>query len=255
MITITTLVNNSAPDGLHSEHGLAFWIDFNGKCVLFDTGQTDVIQKNAERIGINLTNTDTVVLSHGHYDHTGGVPSVFTAAGKATLYLHPRAMDLKYSRKAGRVKMVWTELPTEVFPGLFVTGTMPRTTSFEDTGGAFYLDESCTSPDELLDDQAIYFKIENGLAFLLGCGYTDVVNTLSYIVGLTGEKRIHTVMGGMHLLNASVERIGRMIKAIKKYDVQELGLAHCTGNNAMDMLKDAFPDQCFECSVGIQRTY
>ena len=270
MITITTLVNNAAPDGFQSEHGLSFWIDYNGKHVLFDAGQTDIIQKNAEQIGINLANTDTVILSHGHYDHTGGIPSVFTAAEKATLYLHPRAMDLKYSRKGGRVKMigmseatkevvhlvdgkgkmVWTELPTEVFPGLFVTGTIPRTTSFEDTGGDFYLDENCTRPDELLDDQAIYFKTENGLAVLLGCGHAGVVNTLSYILGLTGEKQIHTVVGGMHLLNASLERIEYTIDALKRYGVQEIGMAHCTGDYAMQKLKEAFAGQCFECSVG-----
>ena len=275
MITITILVNNTAPDNLQSEHGLSFWIEYNGKNILFDTGQTNIIESNAKQIGVNLSETDTVILSHGHYDHTGGIPSVFAAAENATLYLHPRAMDLKYSQKPDKVKIigmsdatkdvvnsmiaegeiVMTELPTEVFPGLFVTGTIPRKTSFEDTGGKFFLDESCTRPDEIADDQAVYFETENGLVVLLGCGHAGVVNTLDCISELTGEKHIHAVLGGMHLLHASSKRIDRTIKAMKRYDVQKLGLAHCTGNNATEQFKRAFPEQCFECIVGSQRTY
>ena len=90
---------------------------------------------------------------------------------------------------------------------------------------------------------------------LLGCAHSGVVNTLDYIVKLTGEKRIYAVMGGMHLLHASSERIDRTIEAMKKYDVQEIGLAHCTGNKAMEQLKNAFPKQSFECSVGTQRKF
>jgi len=275
MVTVTTLVNNTAPDDLQSEHGLSFWIEYNGKNILFDTGQTNIIETNAKQIGIDLANTDTVILSHGHYDHTGGMSTVFAAAKMATLYLHPRAMDLKYSQKPDRVKMigmsdatkeiirsvktkgklVWTERPTEVFPGLFVTGTIPRKTSFEDTGGDFYLDESCNKPDELLDDQAIFFKAHNELVVLLGCGHSGVVNTLDYISMLTGEKHIHAVLGGMHLLHACPKRIDRTIEAIRKYDIQELGPAHCTGKNATEMFNEAFPDQCFECSVGTQKDF
>ena len=82
-----------------------------------------------------------------------------------------------------------------------------------------------------------------------------MVNTLDHIVKITGEKHIHAVLGGMHLVNASAKRIDRTIKAMKKYGIQELGLAHCTGNNAMKKMEDAFPGQCFECSVGAQRKF
>lgn len=274
-ITITILVNNSAPADFQSEHGLSFWIEFGGKHVLFDAGQTDIIQKNAEQIGVDLAKTDAVILSHGHYDHTGGIPTVFGVAQKTTLYLHPDAVKLKFSRKNGKVRMigmsestkevvqtlndnerlVWTEQPTEVFPGLFVTGPIPRKTGFEDTGGDFYVDNDCHKADDLPDDQAVYFKTDKGLVVLLGCAHAGVVNTLDYVVRLTGEKRIHAVTGGMHLLNASPERIECTIEAIRRYDVQEIGLAHCTGDNAMERLRDAFLDKCFECSVGTQRKF
>ena len=274
-VAITTLVNNSAPDNFRSEHGLSFWIEFGGKHVLFDAGQTDIIQKNAELIGVDLANTAAVILSHGHYDHTGGIPSVFRVAQKASLYLHPKAIEVKFSRKGSKVKMVgmpestkevvktleskarlvWTDKPTEIVPGLFVTGPIARKSGFEDVGGDFYLDENCTIPDNLPDDQSIYFKTEKGLVILLGCAHSGVVNTLDYIIKLTGEKRVHAVLGGMHLLHASSKRIDRTIAAMKQYDVRELGLAHCTGSGAMQKLKDAFAGQSFECLVGTQRIF
>ena len=275
LIDITILVENSASGSLKSEHGLSFWLKFDGKHILFDTGQTDIIMDNADQVGINPADADAVILSHGHYDHTGGIPSVFAVAENAALYLHPNSMDAKYSKKPGRVKMVgmpeearkvidslaaknrivMTESVTEVLPGLFVTGTIPRKTGFEDTGGDFYLDKCCTVPDKLLDDQAIFFKTEKGLVVLLGCAHSGVVNTLDYISVLTGEKHIHAVLGGMHLAGASAKRVDLTIEALKKYDVQELGPAHCTGSSAMERFKKAFPDQWFECITGSRISY
>ncbi|MCK5172255.1 MAG: iron-sulfur cluster assembly scaffold protein [Planctomycetes bacterium] len=274
-VAITTLVNNSAPDNLQSEHGLSFWIEFEGRHILFDTGQSDIVIKNAKLLNINLANTEAIVLSHGHYDHTGGVPAVVNIARKVNIYLHPEALKPKFGRKnnktkaigmpdsskqvvlhlAGNKKVILTKSPTELSKGLFVTGSIPRKTNFEDTGGNFCVDENCTNPDELLDDQAIHFKSNKGLVVPLGCAHAGVVNTLDHIVNITGEKHIHAVLGGMHLVNASSERIDRTIEAMKKYGIQELGLAHCTGNNAMQKMKDAFPGQCFECSVGTQRKF
>ena len=160
MIKITTLVNNSASDGLRSEHGLSFWIEFESRHILFDTGQSDIIVKNAKLLDINLADTEAILLSHGHYDHTGGIPAVVNIARKVDIYLHPEALKPKFGRKnnetkaigmpdsakqvvlrlAGNKKVILTKTPTELSKGIFVTGSIPRKTSFEDTGGDFYLD-------------------------------------------------------------------------------------------------------------------
>jgi 7,8-dihydropterin-6-yl-methyl-4-(beta-D-ribofuranosyl)aminobenzene 5'-phosphate synthase len=271
-ITITTLVDNIASGGLASEHGLSFWLKYNGKHILFDTGQSNIILKNANLLGIDLTETNAIIISHGHYDHTGGLNAVLDIAPKATLYLHPEALGQKFSRKsdsiktismpeptkkmihtlAGQEKAVWTEKPTEILPGLFATGKIPRKTNFEDTGGNFFANEECTKKDELLDDQAIFTETRKGIVILLGCAHSGVVNTLDYVAKLTGQNCIYAVIGGMHLLNASDERMSRTIDAFKKYKVQKISPAHCTGSKAVEKIRAAFPNQAHSCYTGSQ---
>ncbi|MCK5174029.1 MAG: MBL fold metallo-hydrolase, partial [Planctomycetes bacterium] len=87
------------------------------------------------------------------------------------------------------------------------------------------------------------------------CAHAGVVNTLDYIVRLTGEKRIYAVIGGTHLLHASAKRVQYTIEALKRYDVHQIGLAHCTGDNAMQQIKNAFACKTFECLAGMQRKF
>jgi len=268
--TITTLIDNNASGNLQSEHGLSFWLEYQDKRVLFDTGQTYLILKNAETLGANLADTDAIVLSHGHYDHTGGLKAVLNIASRANLYLHPETLKAKFSRKnnetkmigipdsakemihalADKKKVIWTEMPTEVFPRLFITSRIPRITDYEDVGGDFFLDSNCNKPDTLPDDQAMFYDSPKGLIVLLGCAHAGVVNTLDYITKLSGEKHVYAVIGGMHLLNASVERLEHTIEAFKQYDVQKIHMAHCTGGKTVEKFKSVFPSQCFVCSAG-----
>jgi 7,8-dihydropterin-6-yl-methyl-4-(beta-D-ribofuranosyl)aminobenzene 5'-phosphate synthase len=262
--TVTVLIDNSVANSLQSEHGLSLWLEFGDKRVLFDTGQTDMILGNAKVLGIHLENTDAIVLSHGHYDHTGGLNTVLDSASHAILYLHPETMKPKYSQKdkstrmigisasikeaicglADHSRVVWTEQPTEIFPGLFVTGRIPRNNDFEDTGGNFFTQQSCQETDELPDDQAIYFMAEQGLVILLGCAHAGVVNTLDYITKITSQPNVYAIIGGMHLIHANEARIERTIETFQKYEIQKIIPLHCTGLNAKEQLKTAFGGKC-----------
>lgn len=146
--------------------------------------------------------------------------------------------------------LCWTSRPQEVVPGLWVTGAIPRVTDYEDVGGPFYLDGFRNRPDPLLDDQALFFESEKGLVVVLGCAHAGVVNTLCYIKDLTGQNRFYAVLGGMHLVSATPERIARTIEVFRTYDVARIGPAHCTGTQATAQLWHEFPDRCFNCSVG-----
>ena len=268
-ICITTLVENTtSSQGLLAEHGLSFWIEYGNRYVLFDTGQSDFLVRNAKTLNIDLAQADAIVLSHGHYDHTGGLSTVLDIAPKALLYLHPAAIEPKFSRSRHKPcpigmpdlvkktirsrQVIWTEFQTKVFDGIGLTGQVPRINSFEDSGGPFFLDEGCRQPDPLLDDQALFIESSKGLIVVFGCAHAGVVNTLQRISNIKPSKNFYAVMGGMHLVNADPERIERTITAFREYDLQKIGPAHCTGSNAVERIRSAFPEQCFDCSVGTQ---
>lgn len=266
-VCITVLVENTASrTDMLTEHGLSLWIEYGEKRILFDTGQSDILIKNAKTLGVDLAQADAIVLSHGHYDHAGGLSAVLDIAAKATVYLHPAAIEPKFSRKEskGRFigmsemskkairnrKVVWTEAATSIFSGITITGQIPRANNFEDVGGDFFLDENCRKPDELLDDQALFIESPNGLIVVLGCGHAGAVNTLHYIADLSGRKNFYAALGGTHLLNASEQRIDKTMAAFKEYQIQKIGPAHCTGNKAFEKFKSVFPEQYFVCSGG-----
>ncbi len=270
MITITVVVENTARGaGVLGEHGLAWWIEAGPRCVLFDTGQGLVLRHNCSRLGIDLSCADSIVLSHGHYDHVGGLAEALDDAPKASIFMHPRAVDAKFSasinggaarristdfmereqfRNPGRQVVTTTE-PREVVPGVWTTGEIPRSNDFEDTGGRFFLDEKQTQPDLLLDDQAVFFSTGEGVVVVLGCAHAGVVNTLVHIANLTGNKTIHSVLGGMHLENASPQRMNQTISCLRDFQVQRISPMHCTGMKQTIALCNAFPDRFQSCPV------
>ncbi|MFZ2640232.1 MAG: MBL fold metallo-hydrolase [Verrucomicrobiia bacterium] len=269
-ISLTVLVENSVNTrGLLAEHGWAVWIQTGAQSLLFDTGQSQLLQANAQTLGVSLQKAQSVVLSHGHFDHTGGLATILSASPQAQVFVHPAALAAKYARRndgrtvsAGMIASAaqalrereasvhWTTDVTEVAGGIFVTGKVPRLTLFEDTGGQFFLDEQCNQPDPLTDDQSLFFETREGIVVVLGCAHSGVVNTLQHIRQITGGKPIHTVLGGMHLLNAKPERIEQTIQAFRQLGIQRVGPAHCTGMAATARLWSAFPNGCVGCSVG-----
>jgi len=273
---ITVLVENTAGGrGLLAEHGLSFWIEIGSRRILFDTGQSEILFHNARILGIDLGKVDAIVLSHGHYDHVGGLQRILEIAPAVPIYLHPQALEAKFagsreqSRQIGMEREVaqaverrihdglgsFTNGPVEILPGVWVTGEIPRKSALEDTGGPFYMDPNCTQPDELLDDQALVLETHDGLVVVLGCAHAGVVNTLDYVAELFSGRPIRTVCGGMHLVRASHARITHTIEAIRRHNVQRIGPAHCTGIEASRGLWNALPEKCFVCNVGTQITF
>jgi 7,8-dihydropterin-6-yl-methyl-4-(beta-D-ribofuranosyl)aminobenzene 5'-phosphate synthase len=269
-LNISVVVENTAGQfDLLGEWGLALWIEAGNRKILFDSGQGRALIENARSMGIDPATADLFVLSHGHHDHSGGIAALFAAGYHGMIYAHPAAFARKYSKSGNapikdagisanalralhkiHAHTIDCTSPVELAPGILLTGTVPRCTSCEDTGGDFFVDADGTERDQLIDDQALLIETQEGWVVITGCGHSGIVNTLQYAASLVGTKNIRAVIGGLHLYRATQERIQKTIEALRDFNVQILAPCHCTGFDAATHLRNEFGDRFKSISAG-----
>lgn len=268
---ITTLVENTVAQSgksLLGEHGLSFYIEAGERRILFDTGQNLAIANNARVLGVDLNRIDAVVLSHGHYDHSGGLQSMLACNPDFTLHAHPDAFSPKVKQEnerhkyigipveeekiiSGGVDLRLDKSPVQIAPGLMTTGEIPRANEFEAVESGFFLKAGRgVIADTLADDQALILDTNKGVVVLLGCSHRGVVNTLNHVTHLTGKNSIHALMGGLHLGSASDAKLEMIIDHLRGFGLEKMIVGHCTGPRAFLALSNEFKDRVFQNTVG-----
>jgi 7,8-dihydropterin-6-yl-methyl-4-(beta-D-ribofuranosyl)aminobenzene 5'-phosphate synthase len=269
-LRVTVLADNClAARDLLAEHGLSMLIEADDRRILFDTGQGKVLPANADALGICLSPLDAVVLSHGHDDHTGGLAGLLREVSPAAIFLHPAAMQPKYAKSenpphrsigmpessrqaldAVQDRIVWTRSATEVVPGIWCTGEIPRLPVNGQTAAGFFLDADCREPDPIADDQALFIDTTSGLVVIAGCAHAGIANTLDRVSTLAGRTEGLALAGGLHLGRATHKELEASANAIGRRNFQILAPCHCTGMGAQSYLRARFQSLVRDVGVG-----
>lgn len=234
---IALLCENSAGaahyDVCLAEWGLSAYIEINGVHILFDTGTSFVYKHNAKQLGIDLNNTDYLVLSHYHLDHTGGL-RFHEFKTRKKMVMHPQILEKLPQDQSEKIRhdfdIITSEKPYEFTKDVFYLGEIPRITAFEK---GKYLD------DPMLDDSAIAVKTKQGVFVITGCSHSGICNICEYAKQVTGQN-LYAVLGGFHLFESNQTAVDGTIKYLKQKNPKLLYPMHCIDMPTMSKLFDNF---------------
>ena len=252
--------NRSLRPGFGDEHGLSLCLDLaDGYRLLWDTGQSGLFLDNARKMGIDPASFQGLALSHGHYDHAGGLAALLRSGFSGPIHAH---QDMAQGRwKEGEdgspvsIGMDPEGLPqglpgslpgfapvsgmAELRPGVTMVTDVPRGEGRFQSVAGFFLDTDLSRPDPTMDDSCLVLDTQTGPVVVLGCCHSGLANTLGRVRELMGLEAVHAVLGGFHLNNAPDWAVEETMATLKEFGVRRVLPCHCTGDAATRAMAEA----------------
>lgn len=271
-LQITTLIENHGDDNgeLLFEHGLSLYIETYGKKILFDTGQSGDFLKNAKVLGKDLNTLDYCILSHGHYDHTGGLKLFVSEIRKLPKliigkeFFKPKYKTIginKYKFNGNSFREPFIQnLPTDMIKvsedmvslsdHIFVFHNFRNHNDFEQRNPKFFVktDEGYL-PDDFIDEISLGIITKKGLVVVVGCSHVGIVNIIKTIIERT-QMPIYAVVGGTHMVDADEERIKKTIETFQEMKIQMVAVSHCTGEKEILKIQEIMKEQFVHNNTG-----
>jgi 7,8-dihydropterin-6-yl-methyl-4-(beta-D-ribofuranosyl)aminobenzene 5'-phosphate synthase len=272
---ITCVVDNTVGHSslFWGEHGVSFRLETEQGCFLFDIGRSEsVLWHNLGMLGGCPRDAKALVLSHAHNDHTGALITVLSQKPGLPLYASPDLFRPRFTLKDGNYKPIGlpvtqqelsqladlrlSDAPAEVLPGVWTSGEINERPEPEGRSDRhMVLVDGGWQSDPYRDDMSLVIETQDGLVVVCGCCHAGLLNTLAH-VARTFQRRITTVLGGTHLVEADEAHLKRVIEVLRDtYGSPRLYLNHCTGERAYVALASAFGNQVSPCPVGTTLTF
>jgi len=228
--TIITLYDNYKynPE-LKTRWGFSCLVKINDKNILFDTGaDSGTLLSNMEKMNIDVNGIDTIVLSHIHGDHVGGLDGILEGNSNLTVYL-PKSFPDSFKNKvrSSGVRMIEVKDSIEIYPGIYTTGEL----------GTW------------IKEQSLVIKTEKGLVVISGCAHPGIVNIVREAKKLTNE-RVYLVIGGFHLFSAEDSELKRIVKNFRDLEVEKVAPSHCSGDRTRELFEQEYGENFIENGVG-----
>jgi 7,8-dihydropterin-6-yl-methyl-4-(beta-D-ribofuranosyl)aminobenzene 5'-phosphate synthase len=271
LVKLSVLTDNTVKKrGLLAEHGLSLFIEHEGFRILFDTGQSSVYCHNAAVMGIELGKADCIVLSHGHYDHCGGLVQFPKADPFLPVYIHPEAIAAHYKADSslegyGDIGIPWSfadypeikrkvmlsEREVEIASGIHLVSEIPIQNALEDLPEGYFVYENGTYiKASFRDEQMLIWVTPKGLSIFLGCSHPGIISCLLHARKLFPGNKIHSLAAGMHLDHCGPRRLDAIIHNFIEMEIQMVIPLHCTGMPAAGEMKKRLGERCHMLYAG-----